>query len=184
MNAGGIQEVLTLGHGAATADELSALIREAGIARIVDVRKIPGSARHPQFRREEMARWLPQSAGSAYVWEPDLGGFRKGSAASANVALRNTSFRAYTDYMETEAFARALAGVLEAAARERLAVLCSETLWWRCHRRLIADCAMLAHGATVRHLMHDGALRPHVPTAGVRLTESGVLRYDVLETSE
>ncbi len=171
---------LTLGHGTATADELAQLIREAAIESIVDVRTVPKSRRHPQFQREEMERWIPERGGSSYRWEPALGGFRKVSRDSSNIALRHASFRAYADYMETEAFACALAGLLAHAATARVAILCSETVWWRCHRRLISDAALLLCGVNVQHLMHDGKLRPHIPTAGVRVDETGKLRYDVI----
>jgi uncharacterized protein (DUF488 family) len=174
------QELLTLGHGTATADELAQLIREASIQSIVDVRTVPKSRRHPQFWREEMERWVPELSGSTYRWEPTLGGFRKVNPNSSNVALRHPSFRAYADYMETDAFSCALAGLLAQAAAERVAILCSETLWWRCHRRLISDAALLLHGVGVQHLMHDGKLRPHIQTAGVRINEAGKLRYDML----
>ncbi len=174
------QELLTLGHGTATADELARLIREAAIKSLVDVRTVPKSRLHPQFRREEMERWVPANAGSAYNWEPTLGGFRRRNRDSDSVALRHPSFRAYADYMETGAFAIALTALLAAAAMRRLAIMCSETVWWRCHRRLISDAAVLLHGVQVHHLMHDGKLRPHLLTAGVRVTETGNLRYDVL----
>jgi len=107
--------LLTFGHGTATADELAALIRDAEIALVVDVRSVPKSRRHPQFRREEMERWVPRDSGSAYMWEATLGGFRPRSRASNNVALRHPSFRAYADYMETDAFAAALATLLARA---------------------------------------------------------------------
>ena len=174
------QELLTLGHGTASAGELSQLIREAAIESIVDVRSIPKSRRHPQFWREEMERWIPERSGSAYLWEPVLGGFRKVNPESPNIALRHPSFRAYADYMETGAFSRGLAILLARAAAARVAILCSETLWWRCHRRLIADAAVMLHSVEVQHLMHDGKLRPHIPTAGVRVTADGTLRYDLL----
>ncbi|MBC5800987.1 MAG: DUF488 domain-containing protein [Candidatus Eremiobacteraeota bacterium] len=172
--------LLTLGHGTASEEELAALIRDAGIASIVDVRTVPKSRRHPQFWREAMERWIPEQAGTSYAWRPVLGGFRKPHSNSSNVALRHPAFRGYADYMETGAFADALAQLLRDARTARSAILCSETVWWRCHRRLIADAAALLHGADVNHLMHDGKLRPHIPTAGVRVTESGKLRYDVL----
>jgi uncharacterized protein (DUF488 family) len=175
-----VQELLTLGHGTATSDGLAQLIREAAIESIVDVRKVPKSRRHPQFWREEMERWIPERSGSTYRWEPTLGGFRRANHNSSNIALRHSSFRAYADYMETDAFSCALAGLLAQAAAARVAILCSETVWWRCHRRLISDAALLLCGVCVQHLMHDGKLRPHIPTAGVRVTETGKLRYDVL----
>jgi len=172
--------LLTLGHGTATAEELAALMRGAEIEAIVDVRSVPKSRRHPQFWREAMAEWIPRLAGSSYAWDAALGGFRTKDRNSPNVALRHPSFRAYADYMETPAFLAALDELLAGARDARTAVLCSETLWWRCHRRLIADAATLLRGETVLHLMHDGKLRPHVPTAGARVTPEGTLRYDVL----
>jgi uncharacterized protein (DUF488 family) len=127
-----------------------------------------------------MERWVPEQTRSTYLWEPALGGFRKRDRNSSNVALRHPSFRAYADYMETYAFTNALATLLAHMATARIAILCSETVWWRCHRRLIADAVFLLHGVRVEHLMHDGKLRPHIPTAGVRGSEAGKLRYDVL----
>ncbi len=144
------QDLLTLGHGTATTDELAKLIREAAIELIVDVRAFPKSRRHPQFRREEMECWVPERTESAYVWEPALGGFRKGNRNSDNVGLRHLSFRAYADYMETDAFNDTLAALLAVAAAARLAILCSETVWWRCDRRLIFDAAYRS-GAAMSH---------------------------------
>ncbi|MDQ2908004.1 MAG: DUF488 domain-containing protein [Candidatus Eremiobacteraeota bacterium] len=174
------QPLLTLGHGTASEEELARLIREAALQAVVDVRTVPKSRRHPQFWREEMERWVPAQSGSTYRWEPALGGFRKADTSSPNVALRHPSFRAYADYMETDSFGCALAQLLNDAALARTAILCSETVWWRCHRRLISDAAALLHGVDVHHLMHDGKLRPHIPTAGVRVTATGTLRYDML----
>jgi uncharacterized protein (DUF488 family) len=173
-------ELLTLGHGTATASELAQLIGEAAIGSIVDVRSVPKSRRHPHFWREAMEHWMPELSGSTYRWESALGGFRRVNRDSSNVALRHPSFRAYADYMETDTFSCALARLLSRAAATRVAILCSETLWWRCHRRLISDASLLLYGVNVQHLMHDGILRPHIPTAGVRVTEACKLRYDVL----
>ncbi|MGB8521049.1 MAG: DUF488 domain-containing protein [Candidatus Tumulicola sp.] len=172
--------LITLGHGTATSDQLAHLIVGASIASLIDVRTVPKSRRHPQFGREEMERWIPSAAAAAYRWEPRLGGFRKARPESPNVALRHPSFRGYADYMETGEFANALAQLLADAKDAQTAVMCSESLWWRCHRRLIADAAQLLHGLEVGHLMHDGSLRPHQPTAGVRVTPENTLRYDVL----
>ena len=176
--------LLTLGHGTATAEELAGSIRRTAIESIVDVRKIPKSRRHPQFWREEMERWIPGLGGSAYRWEPELGGFRTRAPDSPNVALRNPSFRAYADYMESGVFALVLTQLLTEAAQRRVAILCSESLWWRCHRRLISDAALLLHGFQVAHLFGDGKVRPHIPTAGVRVTEGGTLRYDVFTETD
>jgi uncharacterized protein (DUF488 family) len=171
--------LLTVGHGTCSAEELAALVLEAGIGSLVDVRRFPGSRRHPQFAREALEEWVPRLAGARYRWEAELGGFRRAAAASPNIALRNPSFRAYADYMQTGPFAAALDALLGAAADEQTAVMCSESLWWRCHRRLIADATVLLHGVPVLHLAHDGRLQPHAPTAGVRRAGS-ILCYDAL----
>jgi uncharacterized protein (DUF488 family) len=171
-----LPKLLTVGHGTLPAAALAELLLAAGVTAIVDVRTVPKSARHPQFRIEEMERWLPQ-AGIAYRWEPALGGFRKSRPDSHNVALRHPSFRGYADYMETPQFSTALASLLAQTNEQRTAALCSESLWWRCHRRLIADAATVLHATDVLHLMHDGKLRPHILTQGVR-EAAGRLRYD------
>lgn len=181
----GMRILLTLGHGTAGEEELARLIRGAAIESLVDVRTVPKSRRHPQFWREKMECWVPERSGSTYRWEPALGGFRKHNPNSHNVALRHPSFRSYADYMETDAFALALRELLVQVTIAQVAIMCSETVWWRCHRRLISDAALLLHGVPVQHLMHDGKLRPHIPTAGVRVTADGKLRYDVLfETAD
>lgn len=125
-----------------------------------------------------MAQWVPDLSGAAYDWRPALGGFRKPRADSNNVALRHPAFRGYADYMETDAFVNALTELMLDVSRVPTAIMCSESLWWRCHRRLIADAAELLHGTEVVHLMHDGKLRPHRLTDGVRRLSEATLRYD------
>ena len=168
--------LLTVGHGTAGADELVALLQGAGVRRLVDVRTAPGSRRNPQFRREEMATWLPE-AGIAYRWERELGGWRKPDPDSVNHVLRHPAFRGYADYMRTPAFWAVLDRLLVEAAASPTAAMCSETLWWRCHRRLLSDAATLVRGATVEHLDHRGHLEPHRPTEGVR-RDGDLLVYD------
>jgi uncharacterized protein (DUF488 family) len=174
------ERLITVGHGTAEASELVALLEGAGVRCLVDVRTAPGSRRNPQFRREEMAGWLPE-AGIAYRWERDLGGWRKPDPGSVNLALRHPAFRGYADYMRTPPFWAALDRLLAGAARVPTAVMCSETLWWRCHRRLLADAAVLVRGVAVEHLDHRGRLEPHRPTKGVR-RDGDLLAYDVGET--
>jgi uncharacterized protein (DUF488 family) len=170
-----------VGHGTLAQDELAAFLRGAGVVSLVDVRTGPGSRRNPHLNRAELERWLPE-AGIDYRWEKRLGGFRTLPAGSpdrarhVDTALRNDSFRAYAGHMRTPDFGIALAGVLGEAARRRTAVMCSETVWWRCHRRLVADAAQLLRGADVWHLMPGGPAR-HRPTDGVRVA-GDVLVYD------
>jgi uncharacterized protein (DUF488 family) len=166
--------LLTVGHGTAPSDALAARLTGAGVGLLVDIRRFPGSRRHPHLSRAAVAEWLP-AAGVRYRWEERLGGRRPVAPDSPDVALRNASFRGYAAWMRTDAFRAALSDVL--AERERTALLCSESVWWRCHRRLVADAAVLLHGADVLHLMPDGRLTPHVPTGGVH-RDGDVLVYD------
>jgi uncharacterized protein (DUF488 family) len=167
----------TVGHGTLPAEKFASLLDGAHVARLVDVRSFPGSRHNPQFAREEMERWMPD-AGIGYVWMRELGGRRRPMAGSKHVALRHDAFRAYADYMETPAFLAGVDELLTLARSEPTAVMCSESVWWRCHRRLLADHLVLVRGIEVVHLMHDGRLTPHMPTEGVRLADD-TLVYDV-----
>ena len=170
--------LLTIGHGTATESELAGLLLGAGVELVVDVRSVPASRRNPQFSRAQLEVWMP-AAGFGYRWEPYLGGFRRRVEDSPNVALRHPSFRAYADYMATAPFRQALTRLLGEASRTVVAIMCAESLWWRCHRRLIADAATLLFGADVLHLGHDGRLQVHRLTDGVRSQPDGGLVYDV-----
>ncbi len=166
----------TIGHGTAPLAEFVAVLARFQIASIVDVRRFAGSRRNPQFGAQALERSLGE-AGIAYRHESALGGRRKARPDSRNVALRNEAFRAYADYMETPEFTGAfdaLAGETEARVT---AIMCAETLWWRCHRRLISDRAMLLDGAHVLHII-NGVAKPHVPTQGVR-PDGRFLVYDL-----
>jgi uncharacterized protein (DUF488 family) len=158
----------TVGHGTLSAEELGRLVADAGVEELVDVRSFPASRRHPQFRREAMERWLPD-AGVAYRWDPRLGGRRRPRPDSPHGALRVPAFRGYADHMETDEFRDAVDELLAAAGERPAAVMCAESVWWRCHRRLLADAAVLLRGAAVEHLFHDGRLDPHRPTPEARV---------------
>ncbi len=181
--APGIPGLLTVGHGTISAEALSELLGGAGVELVVDVRTAPGSRRHPHFGRDRMAVWLPE-AGVGYRWEPDLGGWRSARPDSPHVALRDKAFRGYADHMETPAFVAAADRLLEEtgrllddAADRQTAAMCSESLWWKCHRRLLSDFAVLVRSVAVAHLGHDGRLTVHEPTDGARV-ETGRLVYD------
>ena len=170
--------IYTFGHGTAGEVELASIVRAANVEAVVDVRSVPKSRAHPHVWAERMALWVPDLSGASYQWRPALGGFRKPRADSPNVGLTHPSFRGYADYMQTPEFAAALAELVAEAQRGATAIMCSETLWWRCHRRLISDALVLAHGLDVKHLMHAGAPQPHRPTSGARLLAQGFLQYD------
>ena len=173
--------LLTIGYGTISAEEFVRLLRGAGAVRVIDIRSAPGSRHNPQFGRAEMERWLPV-ASIAYQWERALGGFRKASAESPNTALRQLSFRGYADYMLTREFAVGANALRESAASTVVAVMCSESLWWRCHRRLLSDYLMLIDDVEIRHIMHDASLRAHRLTEGVRAVGDHTL-YDQLTTT-
>jgi uncharacterized protein (DUF488 family) len=187
--------LLTYGHGVDSAERTAETLAGAGVTSLVDIRTAPGSRRNPQFARVAMEEWLPE-AGIAYRWEKRLGGFRKPSPDNPDLAWREEMFRGYAEYMRSDEFRAAIDVVLaesesesesgaEASSRPRsqsgagqVAVMCSESLWWRCHRRLLADFASVARGVEVRHLMHDGRIEAHRPSPGLRLRDDGLLVYD------
>lgn len=171
--------VLTVGHGTLAEHEFAGLVREAGVDHLVDVRSFPGSRRNPHFRREAMEDWLPER-GVAYSWEARLGGRRRGVDRSPHVGLRHEAFRAYADHMDTAEFGEALDALTEQAARQRVAVMCAESVWWRCHRRLLSDALVLLRDVAVEHLFHDGRLQEHPPTPEARV-DGGRVVYDVGE---
>ena len=165
----------TLGHSTRTAGELIALLAEHGIAELVDVRRFPGSRRHPQFAREALAANLAE-AGIGYRHEPDLGGRRNPRPDSPNTAWRNVGFRGYADHMATPEFREALQRLLAQACATPTAVLCAEAVPWRCHRNLLADAAV-AEGTEVRHLLAPGQSTVHQLHPAARPLPGGGLVY-------
>lgn len=163
--------IFTVGHSTRTAEEFLDVVR--GVALVVDVRSYPGSRRNPQFGRDEMPRWT-DAAGVGYVHAPLLGGRRRPTGSDANAAWRVEGFRAYADHMSTPEFAEGLAELELLAADRDVAVMCSEALWWRCHRRLLAD-ALLARGWQVAHLpgRRHHVLPPIAVVDGVSVTYPG-----------
>jgi uncharacterized protein (DUF488 family) len=173
--------LLTVGHGTLAPAELVGVLEGAGVTMVVDVRTYPGSRRHPHVARAALARWMPE-AGISYEWEKALGGFRRPKPDSPHVALRHDGFRGYADYMETPDFAAALDRLVAiAGAAAGTTVMCSESVWWRCHRRLLADALVALRGVEVEHLFHDGRRAAHALSAAARVSEDGLV-YDVGET--
>ncbi|HUA31574.1 MAG TPA: DUF488 domain-containing protein [Streptosporangiaceae bacterium] len=170
-------ELVTFGHGTASADQITELLHGAGVTGIVDIRTAPGSRRHPHVARAELERWLPE-ADISYRWEKRLGGFRRPSPDSPDVVWREDMFRGYAEHMRTDGFLAAAGEVIAEAGTRRIAVMCSESVWWRCHRRLLSDFVSVARGMPVLHLMHDGRLQDHRPSPGLRLRDDGLLIYD------
>lgn len=168
--------LLTFGHGTLDQDGVIAALRAGDVRALVDVRRFPGSRRHPHVARDALAQWLP-AAGVAYRWEERLGGRRSVRDADAvDTWWQVEAFRAYAAHTRTDTFRAGMADLLaEVAGGDGVAVMCSETVWWRCHRRLVGDVAVLLHGVEVLHLGHDGRLSPHRPAAGARVTADGLV---------
>ena len=165
--------VFTIGHSTRGIGEFIELLRANGIELLVDVRRFPGSRRHPQFGREALAASLAD-AGIAYRHEEALGGRRAGdpkAGPSPNTAWRHAAFRAYADYMATPPFRAALERLMADADVRRPVIMCAEAVPWRCHRRLITD-ALLARGVPVFDIIGPG------PAAPARLSEHAVVRGD------
>ena len=156
-----LPDLWTVGHSTLTLDAFVELLQEAGVAAIADVRRYPASRKNPQFNRETLAAFL-DARRIAYRWFEDLGGRRSGDSreSSPNLGLENAGFRAYADYMGTDAFRSALEELVGWAAERPTAVLCAEALWWRCHRRLIAD-LWVDRGGQVVHIYSGGKREPH-----------------------
>ena len=172
----------TIGHSTRTLDELLLLLDAHGIARVVDVRRYPGSKRHPHFSRESLAVALP-AHGIVYQHAPELGGRRAPRPDSPNGAWRSASFRAYADYMAEPAWQAALAAVLDGAGQRPTALMCAEAVPWRCHRQLIAD-VLVARGVDVRHVLSPAEARPHVLNPHAVVGADGQLRYPAPEQQQ
>lgn len=164
-----------MGHSTRSADEFLDLLKQHAIERVADVRRYPASRRYPHFSRDTLAVSL-QSQDIGYSWFEALGGRRRAAPGSTNTAWRNEAFRGYADYMQTAEFDAALSEVLALCERERTAIMCSEAVWWRCHRGLIAD-LLLSRGVQVLHITDSGAADGHPYTPAARL-DQGQLTYD------
>jgi uncharacterized protein (DUF488 family) len=169
--------VYTVGHSTRDAAELIELLRLNGVDLLVDVRRFPGSRRHPHFNREPLAAEL-DAAGIAYRHAPELGGRRDGRPDSPNTAWRNAGFRAYADYMGTPEFQAALDQVIHAAATRTVALMCAEAVPWRCHRNLISD-SLTGRDIEVRHILGDASPPVHELNPAARVDRDGGITYPV-----
>jgi uncharacterized protein (DUF488 family) len=173
-----VPELLTVGHGRLDEEGLGSLLVGVGVELLVDVRRFPGSRANPAVSRDALPSWLP-GFGVGYRWEERLGGRRRLPASDdQDPWWQVDAFRAYAAHTRTSEFAAAMADLLADVAARRVAVMCSESVWWRCHRRVVADVAALAHGVEVRHLMQDGRLTEHRPADGARLRSDGLVVWD------
>lgn len=166
--------IWTIGHGTRPLDELVELLRAYGVTQLVDVRTLPRSRHNPQFNRETLPAALG-AAGIACVHMPGLGGLRRPRADSVNTGWRNQSFRGYADYMQTPEFEKNLDALAALSRRQPTAIMCAETVPWRCHRSLVAD-ALTVRGIPVEHIVSAGRAEPHALTPWARV-EGTTLTY-------
>lgn len=171
--------MLTLGHGRLDSNGLGTLLTEAGVGQLVDIRRFPGSRANPAAQRPALEQTCADR-GLQYRWDERLGGRRRLDPGEVvqDSWWRVGQFQAYAAWTREPEFRAGLAELVRDVSVVRTAVLCSESVWWRCHRRLVADVIQLEHGIPVQHLMHDGRLTPHPPSEGARTGADGWLVWD------
>ncbi len=169
-----MKTIWTIGHSTRSFGELLAMLHSFQIAIVVDIRSFPGSRHYPQFNKETLEKTLPEN-GIQYFHLPNLGGRRKADPESKNQAWRHLAFRGYADYMETDAFREAIKRLELMASETRTAYMCSEAVWWRCHRSMVSDYLKI-HGWTVMHIMDIGKEEEHPYTEPAR-NFNGELSY-------
>jgi uncharacterized protein (DUF488 family) len=168
----------TIGHSTLSIDDFLALLRRADVAVVVDVRTVPRSRRNPQFNADALARALANE-NIAYRRIAALGGLRGKShsvASGVNAFWQNDSFHNYADYAMSDSFRQGLSGLGDLGHEQSCAIMCAEALWWRCHRRIIAD-YLLAAGETVFHILQGGRIEEASLTPAAEVGENGVLTY-------
>jgi uncharacterized protein (DUF488 family) len=177
-----VTTIFTIGHGARSLDAFVDLVLGTPVRRIADVRTAPGSRRHPHFGRDALAVSLPERGITYEWWGEDLGGFRRARPESPHVELRSDGFRGYADHMDTDAFRAARSRLIDGSEGIFTAVMCAETVWWRCHRRMLAD-GLLAAGCEVIHILDGPRLDRHRLTTAARIDGDRVV-YDVPEDED
>lgn len=165
--------IYTIGHSTHTAEAFVGLLRAHGVTQLADVRTVPKSRRHPHFNGPTLDAILRQHD-ITYRHFPALGGFRTPRPDSRNTAWTHPAFRGYADYMETPTFRDALTALLQFADSSSTAIMCAESVWWRCHRRLLAD-ALVVGGATVRHILSLAKPKPHELSEFARIDAGRVI---------
>lgn len=166
--------IWTIGHSTHSFDEFAGILRSFDIECVADIRSSPGSRKFPQFNRQALEITLPENDIS-YIHMKGLGGRRKVKPDSPNTNWRHPAFRGYADYMETKDFREAISELELLASGQRTAYMCSEALWWRCHRSMVSDWLKL-HGWSVIHIKGKGKSQEHSYTSPARIV-NGELMY-------
>ena len=167
--------IYSVGHGTRPIEEFVDVLRAAGVTTLADIRSAPGSRRHPQFGQVALEASL-KDADIEYVHLRGLGGRRDAAPDSPHVALKVDAFRGYADHLSTDEFAADYARLVTIARERTTAFMCAETLWWRCHRRMLSD-RLTVDGWDVVHLLAPGKSEPH-RLWDVARVEDGLLVYD------
>ena len=166
--------IYTIGHSTKSLEDFIALLKAFSMEMLVDVRSYPGSRRFPHFNKENLVKELP-AKDIFYIHIPSLGGRRKTSAQSKNISWKNDAFRGYADYMETDEFKNGVEELKSIACKYKTTFMCSEAVWWRCHRSMIAD-YLKAEGWKVLHIINDKKAEEHPYTAPAKIIR-GKLYY-------
>ena len=166
--------IYTIGHSTRKLDEFISLLQIVSIEMLADVRSYPGSRRYPHFNKENLAKELPLK-NILYTHIPGLGGRRKSFLQSKNTTWKNEAFRGYADYMETDEFKKGIEELENIGCSYQTAFMCSEAVWWRCHRSMIAD-YLKAEGWKVLHILSDKKVEEHPYTAPAKIVD-GKLSY-------
>ncbi|MGZ3951864.1 MAG: DUF488 domain-containing protein [Flavisolibacter sp.] len=166
--------IWTIGHSTRSLEEFLALLHSFGITMLADIRNYPGSRRYPHFNKEALEVSLPAN-NIKYVHLKELGGRRRPVPGSVNTAWRNEAFRGYADYMQTAPFTGAIEKLEVIAEIQPTAFMCSEAVWWSCHRALVSD-YLKSKGWTVMHIMDVAKATEHPYTKPAKLVD-GILSY-------
>ena len=176
MKKPGTHTIYTIGHSTRSFAEFLDMLQSFDIKILADIRSLPGSRKFPQFDKENLKISL-EEAGTQYIHLADLGGRRKVKKDSKNNRWNNDSFRGYADYMETEEFESAIFKLEHIALEQPTTYMCSEAVWWRCHRSMVSD-YLKAKGWTVLHIMAIGKVQEHKYTAPARIVDDNVFYFD------
>lgn len=176
MNTVEAHTIYTIGHSTRRFEEFLNMLQSFDIKILADIRRLPGSRKFPQFDQESLKLSL-EEAGIQYIYLTDLGGRRKVKKDSKNVRWNNPSFRGYADYMETEEFEKAVQNLEQLALKQSTAYMCSEAVWWRCHRSMVSD-YLKAKNWKVLHIMGIGKVQEHKYTSPARIVDDQVFYFD------
>jgi len=169
------RKINAIGHSTHPFEEFAAMLQSFNIELVADIRRFPGSRKFPQFNKDVLEISLPKN-NIQYIYLEDLGGRRKANPGSTNTSWHNPAFRAYADYMETAPFKNAIDTLERIALTQSTAYMCSESVWWRCHRSMVSDYLKARHWK-VKHIMGVGKEQEHPYTEPARIV-NGELTYE------